>query len=119
LRLGAAGLLFHRQGVGAALAFVAALLWAGWGVRLSFCLCSPAPPLSTPSIALLVAALAVFPLALVDLLTLGLAWVLLVLAFGVPFPVLEQPPHPRRRLVVAAVVAWLLLRRRGSGRSTD
>ncbi|OGN81045.1 MAG: hypothetical protein A2X23_10365 [Chloroflexi bacterium GWC2_73_18] len=116
LPLAAAGLLFIRPGIGAALAIFAALLGAFWGLLLSFCLgCSPTP-VSTESIALLVAAAAVFALALVELVTLGLAWVAIAIAvvvFALVFS--SNLLILAAGLVVAAVVAWLMFRRRGSG----
>jgi hypothetical protein len=114
LPLAAAGLLFRRRGMGAGLAVVAALLGALVGVGLSFCLCSA--PLKTESIALLVASLAVFVLALVELLTLRLAWVAAAIVIGVF--VLLFPGYWSIfavGLVIVGLVVWLLIRRRGSG----
>ena len=112
--LAAAGLLFIRRGFGAALAVIAALLAAGVGIGLSMF-----APLSTESIAILVAALGVFVLALVELLAVGLAWVgvaILVAVFVLLFS--SNPPILVAGLVVIGVVAWLALRRRGSRSDT-
>ena len=121
LALVAAAFLFIRRGIGATLAIVAGLLGALFALVLSVCfLCSPQPPLSAEAIALFVAAVVILALAVVELKTLGLAWVAIaigvaVLAFSGTLGMLVAG------LVVAAVVArWVLRRRRsGSGVSAD
>ncbi len=108
----AAGLLFARPGVGTTLAIVAALLGAGEAFALNFCLC-PMPALSPEFVALYVAAAVVLALALVQLVTLGLAWfamtiVVAFLALLGPVGILAAG------LLIAAVVAWRMFRRRRS-----
>jgi hypothetical protein len=116
LALVAAGLLFVRRGIGAALAMVASLLGAFWGLLLSVCFLCPPEPLSAEAIALFVAAGLVFALAVVELVTIGLAWVaiaivVVVFVVGSSF----NPLVLGIGLVVAALVAWRMLKRRGSG----
>jgi len=113
LALVAAGLLFIRRGIGATLAMVAALLGAFWALLLSFCLGCPPQPLSAEAIALFVTAGLTFLLALVELVTLGLAWV--AIAIVVAVLVLGNSLILAAVVVVAAVVGWLWLRRRKSG----
>jgi len=113
--LAAAGLLFVRRSIGATLAMIAAVLGAFWGLVLSICLFCGPQPLSAEAIALFVAAGLTFVLALVELVTLGLAWVAIAIIIAVL--ALGSSGNPLLLgilLVVAAVVAWLWFRQRRS-----
>jgi hypothetical protein len=110
----AAGLLFVRRAIGATLAVIAAFIGALFGFLLSICvLCPVQPPLSAEAIALFVTALVILALAVVELRTLRVGWVIVpivivVLALANNFIGVG--------VVVAAVIVWLLVRRLRPGR---
>ena len=115
LPVAAAGLLYVRRSIGAAIAVLAALLGALYGFLLSVCiLCAP-PPLSPEAIAIFVTAAVIYALALLELRTLGLVWV----GLAVPVTILALSGNQVFIIVgivmVAALVAWVILRRRRSG----
>ena len=109
----AARLLFVRPGVGATLAVLAALLGAGLAFGLNFCLCSM-PPLGPEFVALYVAAAAVLAVALVELVTLGMAWFAIVVLVAL-MALAGTVGLIAAVVLVAALVAWRRIRRRGSG----
>jgi hypothetical protein len=113
LPLVAAWLLFKRPAVGATLAVVAALLGAGAGLVLNFCLC-PMPPLGPEFVALFVAAALAFALALLQLVTLGLGWFVLAILVAL-LAISGTVGIVAAAILVAAAVIWLLVRRRRSG----
>jgi hypothetical protein len=105
----AAALLAVRPAIGATLAVFAALLGALFAFLLSICiLCPQQPPLSVEAIAFLVAALVILALAVVELRSLRLGWVLVPIA--VVFFVVANN-YIAVGIVLAAVVVWLLVRR--------
>jgi len=107
----AAGLLFVRRGLGATLAVVASLLGGLIGYILSVCfMCGTPTPAPPEALALDVASVAVFALALLELRALRLGWVIIPIA--IVFLVLANNPIAAG-LVVAAAVVLLLVRRRG------
>lgn len=109
----AAALLAVRPGIGATLAVFAALLGALFAFLLSICiLCPEQPPLSVEAIALLVAALAIFALAVIELRSLRLGWVLVPIA--VVFFVVANN-YIAVGVILAVVVVWLLVGRLRSG----
>jgi hypothetical protein len=110
----AAGLLFVRRAIGATLAVIAALLAALFGFLLSFCfLCPAQPPLSAEAIALFVTALVILALAVVELRTLRVGWVIVPIVIVV---LVLANNLIGVAVVVAAVIVWLLVRRLRSGR---
>jgi hypothetical protein len=113
LALVAARLLFTRPAIGAILAILVALLGAGLAVALNLCLC-PTPPLGPAFVALVVAAAVVFALALLELATLGFAW--LAIAILIALAALSGIVGVIAvLLLIAASIAWRLFRRRRSG----
>jgi hypothetical protein len=109
----AAALLAVRPGIGATVAVVAALLGALFAFLLSICvLCPQQPPLSVEAIAFLVAALVIFGLAVIELRSLRLGWVLVPIA--VVFFVVAGN-YIAVGVILAVVIVWLLVRRLRSG----
>jgi len=110
----AAGLLFVRRAIGATLAVIAALLGAVFGFLLSICvLCPTQPPLSAEAIALFVTALVILALAVIELRTLRVGWVIIPIVVVI---LVLANNYIGVGVVVAAVVVWLLVRRLRSGR---
>jgi hypothetical protein len=111
----AAGLLFVRRGLGATLSVISAVLGALFGLILSVCfMCGTQPPLRAEVIAVYVTALVILALALIELRTLRLGWVIIPIA--IVFLVLANNLIAAGVVVVVAVV-WLLVRRRRSSSS--
>jgi hypothetical protein len=107
----AAGLLFVRRGLGAILAVVASLVGGLIGYFFSVCfMCGTQMPIPPEGLALDVASVLVFGLALVELRGLRLGWVLIPIA--VVFLVLANNPIAVGLVVAAAVVLVLVRRRR-------
>jgi hypothetical protein len=110
----AAGFLFVRRAIGATLAVIAALIGALFGFLLSICvLCPVQQPLSAEAIALFVTALVILALAVVELRTLRVGWVIVPIVIGV---LALANNFIGVGVVVAAVIVWLLVRRLRSGR---
>lgn len=113
LPIAAAGLLFVRRAIGATVAVLAALLGALFGFLVSICVLCPAQaPLSAEAIALFVTALVILVLAVVELRTLRVGWVIVPIVIGV---LALANNFIGVAVVVAAVIVWLLVRRLRSG----
>jgi hypothetical protein len=106
----AAGLLFVRRGIGAALALVASLIGGLIGLFLSACfLCGSQVPAPPEAIALVVASMVGLGLALLEITRHGPRWVIVPIAVVL---VVLANNLIGAGLVVAAAILWLLVKRR-------